>query len=80
VGFKYHINPHHDSGEDTLCMSLRRIWLAAHRSGVLDIQHEAAKSFDFAKRMDARLKYYRDKYEPWKVGPETQRGHPDGED
>lgn len=73
--YKYRINPHHNSGDDTLCMSLRRIWLSANSAGLEDIQHEAEKSFDFAKRMNARLKYYREKYEPWRQGPEIARGH-----
>lgn len=73
--YKFQINPHADSGEDTLCMSIRRIWLEGHRSGNKAIMHEAEKSFDFAKRMNERLKYYRNKYEPDRVGPEIARGH-----
>jgi hypothetical protein len=78
--YKFKINPYHDSGDDTLCMALRRLWLEGRRTGNKKVMHEAEKSFDFAKRMDKRLKYYRAKYEPDRVGPEIARGHPDGED
>ena len=77
--YKFPINPGHDSGDDTLCMSLRRIWLMADKLGQDKIKHEAEKSFDFAKRMNKRLQYYRKTYEPWRTGPEIARGH-DGDD
>jgi hypothetical protein len=73
--YKFKITPHHDSGDDTICMALRRIWLHADACGNGAIKLEAEKSFDFAKRMDRRLKYYRQKYEPHRVGPEIARGH-----
>lgn len=75
MAYKYPINPYADSGDDTLCMSLRRQWLEGKRTGNLAIMHEAEKSFDFAKRMNARLKYYRAKYEPHRKGPEIALGH-----
>lgn len=73
--YKFKINPAHDSGDDTLCMSLRRIWNLADKAGLDAVKHEAEKSFDFAKRMDKRLKYYRHKYESWRQGLEIARGH-----
>jgi hypothetical protein len=73
--YKFLINPYADSGDDTLCMSLRRMWLEGHRTGNKAIMHEAEKSFDFAKRMNARLKYYRTTYEPNRKGPEIALGH-----
>lgn len=56
---KYEINPHFDSGNDTLCMNLRRIWLEADAMGSERIKELAADAFDGAKRMDARLKDYK---------------------
>lgn len=56
---KYEINPHHDSGNNTLCMALRRIWLEGDACKNERIKELAADAFDFAKRMDARLKQYK---------------------
>lgn len=56
---KYHINPDHQSRRLTLCEVLREIWRIAdalpepQRSR---LQLLAGASFDFGKRMDARMK------------------------
>ena len=56
---KYHINPAHRSGRLTLCEAQREIWRIAEslpepQRGQLQLL--AGASFDFGKRMDARMK------------------------
>jgi len=81
VGFKHFINAEHESGKDTLCQALRRMHRRAQAAEDAELLHELAKCYDFAKRMDARMKYYKHKYEPWRKGtPELSEGHPDGDD
>ena len=81
MAFKHHINAHHETGRDTLCQALRRMYRRAKETGDTELMHEIEKSYDFAKRMDARMKYYKHKYEPWRKGkPELAEGHPDGDD
>lgn len=81
MGYKFKINPQYDSKKDTLCQSLRRMYMRAVATDDAMLKHELEKSFDFAKRMDARMKYYKHKYEPWRKGkPELAEGHPDEDD
>lgn len=84
VPYKFKIDPQKETGRDTLCQSLRRQYRIASALGTPEgdrLMHELEKSFDFAKRMDKRLRYYRTKYEPHRLHtPELAEGHPEGDD
>ncbi len=59
---KFEINPHHNSGDDTLCMTIRHIWREADEIGGAAgdrIKELAAHAFDQGKRMNARLRDYK---------------------
>ena len=61
---KHKINPQYNSGRDTLCQNLRYLWRLGERVGGEDgaaIQDLSARCFDFAKRMNNRLKEYKEK-------------------
>jgi hypothetical protein len=77
VRFKYQIDPENETGRDTLCQTLRVLYRGARDRGDAAAMFQVEKCFDFAKRMDKRLKYYRKKYEPDRTGPEIPEGHPD---
>lgn len=74
--FKFKIDPHKESGRDTICQNLRYLHRRMSAAGDVEGVRLVEKCFDFAKRMDARLKYYRRTYEPNRVGPEIKEGHP----
>lgn len=60
---KYEINPAHESGDDTICMTIRRLWREGDAVGGAHgdrIKELAADAFDKAKRMNARLKAYKE--------------------
>lgn len=82
MGFKYEINPRHESGRDTLCQALRQIWREADalddREAAERIMHLSAKSFDFAKRIVAKAQEH--KAARGIAGPLIQDGHPDADD
>ena len=76
MAFKYHINPEKESGRDTICQNLRYLHRAMVAHGDTEGAHRVAKCFDFAKRMNAKLQYYKNRYEPGS-GPVIKDGHPD---
>ena len=76
MSFKDRINPEKETGRDTLCQNLRYLHRRMTATGDKESAFLVEKCFDFAKRMDARLKYYRAKYEPHRKGPEIKDGHP----
>lgn len=76
--FKYHIDPATETGRDTLCQTLRYIHRRFAAKGDLDGMLLVAKSFDFAKRMDAKLQA--NKIALGVTGPAIKDGHPDGDD
>ena len=56
---KYHIDPKHQSLRLTVCETQREIWRIADRLPEPErsqLQMLAAASFDYGKRMDARMK------------------------
>jgi hypothetical protein len=75
VAFKYAIDPDRVSSRDTLCNNLRWLYRERRANGDTAAMDRLARAFDYAKRMDARLKYYRNKYEPHRQGPEIKEGH-----
>ncbi|MFN4296792.1 MAG: hypothetical protein ACK4FB_08110 [Brevundimonas sp.] len=82
MAFKYEINPHHESGRDTLCQALREIWREADalkdEAASERIKALSAKSFDFAKRIVAKAQEH--KAARGITGPLIQDGHPDADD
>lgn len=78
MGFKFHINPAHESGRDTLCQALRQIHRRFEAAGDIEGMHLAAKSFDFAKRIVAAAKMHKEARGI--TGPLIQDGHPDKDD
>lgn len=72
--FKFEIDPEHESGNDTLCQTLRYLYRRAQAEGRSQDMHDIAKCFSYGKQMDARLKYYRSRYEPHRRGPEVPHG------
>jgi hypothetical protein len=77
--YKYKINPLAESGDDTICQNLRYLHRRATKAGDAESVRLTEKCFDFAKRMNAKLQYYKNKYEPG-TGPAIKRGHPEEDD
>ena len=78
MGFKYEINPKHESGRDTLCQALRYIYRRFEAAGDAEGMHLTAKAFDFSKRIVAKAQEH--KRARGITGPLIQDGHPDAED
>jgi hypothetical protein len=74
--YKFTIDPDRESKRDTLCQNLRILYRQARTAGDAATMDWIAKAFSMAKQMDARLKYYRAKYEPHRQGPEIPDGEP----
>lgn len=77
--FKFHIDPHKESSRDTICQNLRYMHRRLEAAGDVEGVAQVAKLFDFAKRMNAKLQYYKSTYEP-DGGPAIKDGHPEEPD
>lgn len=76
---KHRINPAAESGRDTICQNLRYLHRRVAAAGDEESLHLIEKCFDFAKRMNAKLQYYKSTYEPGS-GSAIRDGHPDDPD
>jgi hypothetical protein len=56
---KHVIDPDNDTGEATICNTLRTLYRRARETGDLESMDLIATAFDMAKRMDAKLRAYR---------------------
>jgi len=72
--YKFQIDPHKESGRDTICQTLRYIHRRFMAAGDVEGAELAARAFSYAKQMNQRLVYYRDTYEPHRVGPQIPDG------
>lgn len=61
-GRKYEIDPETDTGQPTICNTLRYLWRRANAAGDKESLEMIETCFDYAKRMDARLRFYHDLY------------------
>lgn len=73
--YRFVIDPEKESGRDTICQNLRYAHRLATAAGDAECADLIAKCFNFAKRMNAKLQYYRSTYEP-DGGPAIKDGHP----
>lgn len=56
---KYEIDPDIDKGRQTICDTLRRLWRQADANGDAESKEMIADCFDYAKRMDEKLRWYK---------------------
>lgn len=56
---KYVIDPDRDTGDRTICNTLRTLYRRARSSGDSDAMAMLADCFDYAKRMDEKLRAYK---------------------
>lgn len=56
---KYQIDPDTDTGDPTICNTLRRLYRRARDAGDDESMAMIADCFDYAKRMDFKLRRYK---------------------
>lgn len=63
------IDPERDTGEPTICNTLRKLWRAVDEPALREM---IADCYDYAKRMDEKLRVYKAAMEPrYETGPGT---------
>lgn len=56
---KYVIDPQTDTGQPTICNTLRTLWRRADAAGDAESKRLIEDCFDYAKRMDRKLRAYK---------------------
>lgn len=56
---KFQIDPERDTGDATICNTLRTLWRRADAAGDSESKELIEDCFDYAKRMDWKLSRYK---------------------